>query len=192
MCSRLARLFLCVILSFLVAFSFVACGFIGKTIYPLNHEELIRNYCDKYDIPYELLAAVIYTESGFDEKAVSRVGAVGLMQLMPSTAEEIAGRLGVEYNEDMLTDPETNIAYGSFYLRYLYRNLGENWDTACAAYNAGIGKVMGWLDNEEYSDDGVTLKSIPIDETRNYVQRVNKYKEKYKELYFNSEVSSHE
>lgn len=189
---RLFKIFVSLAAVIFTLFSFVSCGFINKTVYPLNHEELIRCYGDKYDIPYELLAAVIYTESGFDEKAASGAGAVGLMQLMPSTAEEIAWRLGVEYNEDMLTDPETNISYGSFYLRYLYRNLGENWDTACAAYNAGIGKVKGWLENGEYSDDGVALKTIPIDETRNYVQRVNKYKEKYKELYFNSEVSSYE
>ena len=162
MLSRLFKVFACAAFCLLILVSAASCGFIEKTIYPLNHEELIKTYGDKYDIPYELLAAVIYTESGFDEKAVSRVGAIGLMQLMPSTAEEIAGRLGVEYDESALTDPETNIAYGSFYLGYLYRNLGENWDTACAAYNAGIGKVKGWLNNEEYSDDGLALKAYPL------------------------------
>lgn len=168
-----------------------SCGISDEVKYPLNFKEYIIEYGDKYHIPYELLAAVIRTESSFDENAVSPVGAVGLMQLMPSTAEELASRLGEDYTTVDITDPKTNIAYGSFYLRYLYRNLGENWDTACAAYNAGIGRVSGWLKDESYSDDGVTLKNIPIKETRNYVKRINQYKEKYKELYF-SEVQSYE
>ena len=183
---------LAVSLAVVLVMVFTACGFIDKTIYPINYTELIEQYGGKYGIPCELLAAVINAESGFDENAVSGAGAIGLMQLMPSTAEEIAGRLGVEYDSTMLTDPETNIAYGSFYLNYLYRNLGENWETACAAYNAGIGKVSGWLKDSKYSDDGVSLKSIPIAETDNYVKRINKYKQKYKELYFNSEEESYE
>ncbi len=166
-----------------------ACGIADEVKYPINHKELIIEYGDKYEIPYELLAAVIRTESSFDENAVSPVGAMGLMQLMPTTAEEIATRLGEDYSAVDITDPETNIAYGSFYLKYLYRNLGENWDTACAAYNAGIGRVSGWLKDKAYSEDGSTLKNIPIEETRNYVKRINEYKIKYKELHFSEEES---
>lgn len=184
-----------VVLSLLAAslcLTLCACGFVDKTLYPLNHRELIEEYGDKYGIPYELLAAVIKAESDFNERAKSSAGAVGLMQLMPSTAEEIAWRLGEDFEAVDITDAKTNIAYGSFYLNYLYRNLGEIWETALAAYNAGIGKVKGWLEDTEYSDDGKTLKAIPIAETENYINRISKYKEKYKELYFNSEVESHE
>lgn len=177
------------VVALLLTLSVSSCSFINETLYPIKHKELIMQYGDKYGIPYELLAAVIKTESDFSETAVSGAGAVGLMQLMPTTAEEIAGRLGEEYDGTKLSDPETNIAYGSFYLNYLYRNLGENWETACAAYNAGIGKVSGWLKDERYSDDGATLKSIPISETDNYIKRINKYKEKYKEIYFSEEQS---
>lgn len=186
------RMIVAATLALVIVFTFASCGFIRKTIYPLKYRELIEQYGDKYDISYELLAAVIYTESGFDENAVSGVGAVGLMQLMPTTAEEIAWRLGEDYSTVNIKDPETNIAYGSFYLNYLYRYLGENWDTACAAYNAGIGKVSSWLKDSAYSDDGVSLKSIPIAETDNYIKRINKYKQKYKEIYFNSEEESYE
>lgn len=150
----------------------------------LEHEDLIDTYAPKYGIPRELLAAVIMAESGFDPKARSSAGAIGLMQLMPTTAEEMAGRMGIEYDEYALTDPEYNISMGTYYLAYLYRNLGENWDTALAAYNAGIGNVLKWLEDERYTDDGTTLKEIPFKETKNYVSRVNKYKQKYKDKYY--------
>jgi len=192
MCLKTVKRFILCLLALYLGLSLCACGFINKTLYPLNHKELIVEYGDKYGIPYELLAAVIKAESDFNETAKSSAGAVGLMQLMPSTAEEIAWRLGEDYESVDITDAETNIAYGSFYLNYLYQNLGEIWETALAAYNAGIGKVKGWLENSEYSDDGRALKSIPIAETENYVKRINKYKQKYKELYFNSEVESNE
>lgn len=164
-----------------------SCTIVNETLYPLDYKESIIKHCDTYNVPYELVCAVIRTESSFDAEARSGAGAVGLMQLLPATAEEIASRLGEDFDTAMLSDPDTNIRYGCFYLSYLYRYLGENWDTACAAYNAGIGRVSTWLKDENYSEDGVCLKFIPIDETRNYVKKINEYKIKYKELYFVSE-----
>jgi len=182
----------CLLLISVILMALCSCSFINETLYPINYKETIILYGDKYGIPYELLAAIIKTESNYNANAVSNAGAVGLMQLMPTTAEEVAGRLGEEYNGDMLTDPTTNIYYGSFYLKYLYDYLGENWETACAAYNAGIGNVSKWLKDANYSDDGVVLKKIPIEETANYVKRINKFKPKYKELYFTTEDESNE
>ncbi len=167
--------------------SLSSCTIRNEILYPIEYKDIIVTYCDKYGVPYELACAVIRTESSFNTNAKSSAGAVGLMQLMPTTAEEIAGRLGEEYDESKLMDPDTNIKYGCFYLNFLYRYLGENWDTACAAYNAGIGRVNQWLADSNYSDDGVSLKAIPIEETRNYVEKINKYKIKYKELYFTEE-----
>lgn len=176
---------LCVLFSVVIALmNITACKAIEKCLYPLEYEEYIYKYCDLYDIPYDLLAAVIKAESDFEHDAVSRVGAVGLMQVLPATAEEMAKRMGLEYDVDTLTDPETNISYGSYYLAYLYKNLGNNWKTACAAYNAGIGRVKSWLDSKEYSEDGKTLKSIPFEETKNYVKEIEKNREKYTKLYF--------
>lgn len=163
---------------------FSSCTFIEKRMYPMEHKELIDKYSEENGIPSDLVAAVIYAESKYNPDAISSAGAMGLMQIMPATAEEIARRMGKRYDESLLCDPETNICYGTYYLAYLYRNLGENWDTACAAYNAGIGKVKGWLEDSAYSDDGETLKSIPIKETSDYVERINKYRIKYKELYY--------
>lgn len=161
-----------------------ACTYIQKRVYPLEYSDLIDKYSEENNIPPELLAAVIYTESKFDPDAVSAAGAVGLMQIMPSTAEEIALKMSIVYDGDTLSDPQINIMYGAYYLAYLYRNLGRNWDTACAAYNAGIGRVKSWLADAEYSDDGSTLKNIPISETADYVERINNYKSKYKKLYY--------
>ncbi len=165
-------------------FGFISCDSVTEQVYPLEHKEYIEKYAAEYEIPTELLAAVILTESGFDHTAKSRAGAVGLMQLLPSTAEEICGRMKLEYTEQLLTDPESSIKIGAYYLRYLYNNTGKNWDTACAAYNAGIGNVKKWQKDSRYSEDGVALKEIPIGETREYVRRINEYSAKYKELYF--------
>jgi soluble lytic murein transglycosylase len=122
---------------------------------------------------------MVRNESRFDPTARSRVGAVGLMQLMPDTAQEIANKLG--YAEYDLTDADTNIRFGCYYLAYLYRNTGRNWRNAVAAYNCGIGKVNAWLSDPAYSKDG-ELTAIPVDETRLYVEYVFRDAEKYKEL----------
>lgn len=184
--KNIFRISLCFLLLF-VAVATSSCAVVNETMYPIGYEEYIVKYCDIYGVPYELLCAVIRTESSFDANAKSSAGAMGLMQLLPSTAEEIALRLKEEYNPDMLLDPETSIRYGCFYLSYLNRYLGGDWGTACAAYNAGIGRVKSWLEDDEYSDDGITLKKIPIKETENYVKRINEFKVKYKELYFTNE-----
>lgn len=187
MCLKRNKKHLACFLIALICIVLNSCTIKNEIMYPLEYKDTIITYCDAYSVPYELVCAVIRTESNFNVDAKSSVGAVGLMQLLPVTAEEIAWRLGEEYTEEKLTEPETNIKYGCFYLSYLYRNLGENWDTACAAYNAGIGRVKGWLEDKAYSDDGVTLKAIPFDETRSYVEKISQYKVKYKELYFTDE-----
>ena len=161
-----------------------SCKLVEKNLYPINYKDFILKYSSEYEIEPELLAAVIRTESNFDANARSSAGAVGLMQLLPSTCEEMCGRMDIEYSEELMTDPESSIKIGAFYLRYLYNNTGRNWDTACAAYNAGIGNVKKWQKDPNYSTDGVILTQIPIAETRNYVSKINKYKVKYKELYF--------
>ncbi len=174
---------LALLLAVLVA-SLSSCSFFEKSLYPINYEEYIEKYAAECELPPELLAAVIMTESSFDPKAKSPVGATGLMQLLPSTCEEMCERMKLEYSEELLTDPEASIKIGAYYLRYLYNNTGKNWETACAAYNAGIGNVKKWQADPQYSTDGVTLIKIPAAETENYIERINKYQAKYKELYF--------
>ncbi len=83
------------------------------------------------------------------------------MQIMPATAEWIAEKLGEPYDLDSVTEPYTNIRYGCWYLNFLFERFVPV-DTVLAAYNAGHNAVRGWLSDPQYSDDGVTLKNIPI------------------------------
>ena len=177
-----------ILLAISVVFGFVfdlALTGIERAIYPKPSEyaQYVSRYSSEYGVPEELIWAVIKTESNFKASAVSGVGAVGLMQLMPDTFNEIThSRLNERLDAGMRYDPETNIRYGTYYLSYLYARYGS-WSTALAAYNAGLGKVDVWLENKDYSNNGSTLNHIPYKETRNYVKKVQKALEMYEKLY---------
>src|SRR5688572_13995250 len=112
---------------------------------PLRHDDIIRQQAADKGVDASLIAAVIYTESRFRDQT-SPVGAKGLMQLMPATADYIARKSGgTEFERGDLATPQINIAYGSWYLRYLLRKYGGNETFALAAYNAGEGKVDEWV-----------------------------------------------
>ena len=105
---------------------------IARTIIDVSH---------RYDLEPELILGVIFTESSFDIEAESSMGAVGLMQLMPATASQLADELQMEWRGgDLLTDPEANILLGSFYLRKLIHQF-DDLDTALAAYNVGPNRL---------------------------------------------------
>lgn len=160
---------------------------IEHRMYPLRYEQEIIKAGEKYNLEPELIAAVIYSESRFDEDATSNVGARGLMQIMPETYQWLCDKRGDVYNPDDLYDPFINIDYGAYYLGWLYEHFGDVY-TACAAYNAGIGAVEGWLESDMYSSDGVSLSYIPYDETSSYVAKIQGAVEKYNELYFDIEM----
>ena len=122
--------------------------------------------------------AIIRQESAFDQRAQSHAGALGLMQLMPPTARETAGKLGLPYSQARLVDdPAYNMALGSYYINQMLERFDGNRTLAIAAYNAGPGRVSGWL--KEFGDprspnidETDWIETIPVYETRNYVQRV--------------------
>ena len=151
--------------------------------YPLEYGEIVSECSAEFGVPCEMIYAVIHTESNFESDAVSRVGAKGLMQIIDETNEWIAFRMSEEPMPERLFEPAFNIRRGTWLLSYTYNKYGS-WEVALAAYNAGIGRVNGWLQNDEYSSDGVTLDYIPYGETREYVKRVSEAAEKYRELYF--------
>lgn len=155
-----------------------------KVVHPYEYYEYVSKYSKEYGIPEELIYAVIKVESNFDPNATSSVGAMGLMQMMPKTFEWLTGaeHLGENLPTEALYDPDTSIRYGTYYLRYLYKKF-NNVDTTLAAYNGGEGNVAKWLKDPLYSDDGVSLKDIPFEETKNYVSKVNKEIDTYKNLY---------
>jgi soluble lytic murein transglycosylase len=125
-----------------------------------------------------LMLAIIRQESGFDEKAQSRAGARGLMQLMPATARQVSKSVNQRYSQNRLTaDPYFNISLGRAYLSGLIDRFGGNYVLAIAAYNAGPGNVDRWLrERGDPRDGGIDvidwIERIPFGETRNYVQRV--------------------
>jgi soluble lytic murein transglycosylase len=156
-----------------------------KKLYPRKYSIYVSKYCKEYGVPEPIAYAVIKTESDFEKNAVSSSDppALGLMQLTEDTYEWIALLLGEKTTAFGIYDPSTNIKYGIYLLSFLYRRY-ENWDTAYAAYNAGLGRVDKWLTDPNYSKDGETLYYIPFTETRNYVKKVNKSREIYEKLYY--------
>ena len=135
------------------------------SIKTLKYKNIVESISNEYDVDCNLVKAIIYIESGYNESAVSNKGAVGLMQVLPSTAEFICGE-SID-----LFDPQLNVYAGVKYLKYLLVKF-DNLNVALAAYNAGEGNVSRWLNDKSLSRDGVTLDSIPFRETRKYVKKV--------------------
>ena len=154
--------------------------YLKQVVYPLSYKEQVFKYADKYNLERSLVFAVIKTESNFDKNAVSSAGAVGLMQITNSTAKYIATNLGEK--EYQLTNPEINIKFGCYYLKYLHLKF-ENMETALVAYNAGEGNVLKWLYDKNFSTDGKSLKHIPFNESREYIKKIKRNTKKYNKLY---------
>jgi soluble lytic murein transglycosylase len=151
---------------------------------PLRHEDIIRQQAADKGLDPSLIAGVIYVESHFVDQT-SHAGAKGLMQLMPQTADYIARKSGgTRFVQGDLATPQVNIAYGSWYLRYLLRKYDGNEPVALAAYNAGEGKVdEWWRAAAARGEDFDVTRHIPFPETRDYVQRVLDAREQYRRQY---------
>ncbi|HKG36822.1 MAG TPA: lytic transglycosylase domain-containing protein [Solirubrobacterales bacterium] len=140
---------------------------------PLRHEDIIRQQAADKGVPADLIAAVIYAESRFRDQT-SHAGARGLMQITPSTAkliEKLSG--GQTFKFEDLSDPDINIRYGTFYLRYLIGKFGDNEVAALAAYNAGETNAIAW------GGSNLRVDEIPFPETREYVENVLEKREEY-------------
>ena len=150
---------------------------------PLRHEDIIRQQAHDKGLDPALIAAVIYAESHFRDGQVSAAGAQGLMQLTPNTARYIAHKSGgTQFVVDDLGTPQVNIAYGSYYLRYLLNRYDGNETLAIAAYNAGETNVSRWI-REAGGADSFDPKDIPFPETRAYVQSVEQHQKDYRRHY---------
>ncbi len=160
---------------------------IQSRLNPLHYESEITQAAARNGIDPYLVAAVVRAESGYDSDVVSSAGAVGLMQIMPSTAEWIAQREDWQGGPaDDLTDPALNLELGAFYLAFLIDLFEGDMRSALAAYNAGQGTVATWL--ERAGDDRLSLDSadIPFPETRGFVERVERFRALYREVHPNA------
>src|SRR3954469_201070 len=151
---------------------------------PLRHDDIIRQQAADKGVDASLIAAVIYTESHFRDQT-SNAGAKGLMQLMPDTADYIARKSGgTRFERADLATPQINIAYGTWYLRYLLNRYDGNTILALAAYNAGEGKVDEWRARAAARGETFRVAAhIPFHETRDYVHRVLSARADYRRTY---------
>jgi soluble lytic murein transglycosylase len=157
---------------------------VQEVVLPLRHEDIIRQQAADKGLDPALIAGVIYTESRFRDQT-SHAGAKGLMQILPSTAHDIARKSGgTAFIEGDLANPQVNISYGSFYLRYLLQRYGGNEVLAIAAYNAGEGRVDQWIFDARHKGEAFDrARHIPFPETRHYVQQVLDVRARYREEY---------
>jgi soluble lytic murein transglycosylase len=150
---------------------------------PLKHEDIIRQQSQKKGLDPALVAAVIYQESKFSDRT-SVAGARGLMQITPDTARFIAKQSGgIRFVQEDLATPQINIAYGTWYLRWLMDRYDERQALALAAYNAGFGHVDKWVAAAGGPDAFNPKTDIPFPETRGYVLSVLERRKEYARRY---------
>ncbi len=150
---------------------------------PLTNAAIIRQQAAQKHLDPALIAAVIYAETKFDPRP-SSAGAEGLMQLMPQTAKFLAHRSGgVNFHVSDLATPRVNIAYGSYYLRYLLNHYGGDVVDALAAYNAGEANADRWVAAAQARGHPLSVGEIPFAQTRLYVQKVLAEQQDYRRVY---------
>jgi len=184
-----------------IFFVFIAIGLFALYMYfmvnyPLSYQMLIKKYSDEFNVDPYLIAAIINVESKYDKNAISKKDARGLMQISPITGKWASEELNIDdFDVEDLFDPELNIMIGCWYLSILSQEFDNNLPLMLAAYNAGSGNVVKWLQDEKYSDDGESLKDIPFAETKDYVKKVQRNISIYRVLYedeFAYEIPSRE
>lgn len=176
--KRLTKIILAVLstASLLLIFYFFFPHVWGELVYPLDYKDQIKKYSVERGLRPNFVCALIYTESRFNKDSTSSVGARGLMQIMPSTGASIAEELGEKnYNPDNLYDPDTNIRYGTWYVKGLIDKYNGNTDLATAAYNAGVSRADKWKDN---------VMLLPY-ETVFFVQKIKDMEDIYNKVYGN-------
>lgn len=158
--------------------------YIWKMLYPLKYEELVTKYATTYGNDPYLVTAIMYRESRFDPNALSPKGAIGLMQIMPDTAEWINQSVKLEnFTTNDLYKPEVNIHLANWYIANLSKEFNGNLVLILAAYNAGRGNVHKWLDTRNWAGEVHQIKDIPFPETQKFVNNVLTLYQRYLQLY---------
>jgi soluble lytic murein transglycosylase len=155
----------------------------GNAGLPLTDAAVIREQAVDKHLDPALIAGVIYAETKFEPRT-SSAGALGLMQLLPATADYIAHLSGgVRFTTSDLATPKINVAYGSWYLRYLLDHYEGDEMLAVAAYNGGLANVDAWVAKARGEGGTLRIADIPFPETRAYVQRVLRAQAEYRAMY---------
>ncbi|MBD2021288.1 transglycosylase SLT domain-containing protein [Leptolyngbya sp. FACHB-36] len=157
-----------------------------QALYPFPFLESIETWSQERQLNPLLVTALIRQESRFMPGIRSSAGATGLMQVMPDTANWVAGK--IKLKQFQLNDPEDNIKLGTWYLDYTHQEYGNNSLLAVASYNAGPGAVGGWVEKRGLGDPDAFVESIPYDETKGYVKSVFENYWNYLRLY-NPDIS---
>jgi len=178
------RVFLVLVVA-LLAVLFFKSDWMSRWMYPIHFMDEIRISAKNHDVEPQLIAAIIRAETNYKTGAVSKKGAVGIMQVMPDTADWIvkqAGFKGVTI-KSVAHQADVGIELGTWYLQSLNQQFKGNRVAVIAAYNAGPGAVKRWLNEGKWDGKQESISNIPYGETRHYVQRVIYYYNKYMDLY---------
>jgi len=172
-----------ILISLYVVVLIISTYFCGIAIsYPKKYESIIEEVCAEFNISQSIVYSLINTESSFDSNAKSSAGAIGLTQLLPSTAEYICIKNNIDYSTINLYNINDNIYIGTMYLKYLINKFNTIY-TALAAYNAGETTVRTWLKDSRYSYDQISLYNIPYKETSNYIKKIKNSEKIYRKFY---------
>ena len=172
MTNKIKRLIVVIIIAIvIIATSILINKLMIKLLYKKEYSEYVSKYSQEYGVDENLIYALIKAESNFDANAVSNKNAQGLMQLMYSTAKDVAKKSGIELTEENILEPEININIGTKYISTLLEKY-ECVEVALAAYNAGSGNVDKWIANGTIKADGSDIENIPFKETNTYVRKI--------------------
>ena len=154
-----------------------------RLYYPLDYQDTIRTWAARNQLPPHLVFGIIRQESAFDRNAQSWAGARGLMQLMPATARELAGKLGLTYSHEKLSDPDFNLRLGTTYFSHVLDMFGGNVELSLAGYNGGPYRIKRLWKEWGMSEMDRFLESLNIEESKTYVKRILVLSDSYRQLY---------
>jgi soluble lytic murein transglycosylase len=178
------KLILILLLVLLLGVLFYQSNWLGRMMYPIKYRAEIDASAAEFRVDPLLIAAIIRVESNYKPELVSNKGAIGLMQIMPDTAQWILAMEGFSsLNMDALYDPKSNIRMGAKYIELLNRQFNSNLAEVLASYNAGPGNVSKWRESNIWDGKMESINQIRFWETRKYVDRVFYYYKKYQKTY---------
>jgi soluble lytic murein transglycosylase len=155
-----------------------------KLAFPWPYRQAVDKHARANDLDPYLLAGLIRQESEFNPAAVSRAKAYGLTQVLPATGRQLARKLRLgRFRTKKLIQPDYNLRLGTYYFRQMLDELGGKWEPALASYNGGKSRVENWLTWAEYAEPAEFIETIPLTETRNYVQTILRQGAIYRRLY---------